>query len=107
MLHLITNVQIVAGMKGTLWKYLVTVIVILVREAFEVIDGGSGVSAEVLGGEVVVQLIFTPNIWITIVAVTGNVTVAGKVTTNFSVYALYCSFWNMTLSYSLNFLQYQ
>ena len=44
MLHLITNVQIVAGMKGTLWKYLVTVIVILVREAFEVVDGGSGVS---------------------------------------------------------------
>ena len=41
---IIKNVRIVAGMKGTLWKYLVTVIVILVREASEVVDGGSGVS---------------------------------------------------------------
>ena len=41
---IITNVRIVAGMKGTLWKYLVTVIVILVREAFKVVDGGSGAS---------------------------------------------------------------
>ena len=39
------------------------------------------VSPEVPGGEVVVQLIFTPNIWITIVTVTGNFTVTGKVTT--------------------------